>query len=279
MTGRFFVARSFVALGLAGALSVVGRLGPGRRATRSATCPPRSSSRRVLEQGLKPSSTTATTTRPPPRSRHAVNALERAGAYAPGPLLLRAKAYAQLEEYEASLGRPQEGAHNTPRTSPPCCPRSRTRGRRSTWKSRQFTRPPSPTCRPRRRRTGPTLNINSTARQVAAREAGGRRPGRESPHQVPRRRGRRRGGSARPRRSACGARPSAPCGSSTTRTPTSRPRSLIDPDNHEAYFTRAQISLIKEDFADAIEATCVKRSRSTSPLDEERRFPASPRAT
>lgn len=32
-----------------------------------------------------------------------VNAYERAGAYAPGPLLLRAKTYAQLEEYEAAI--------------------------------------------------------------------------------------------------------------------------------------------------------------------------------
>lgn len=244
MTGRFSIARSFIAFGLAGTLSVTGAWAQDDATVGDLT--PQEQLQALIEQGqnqfnegdFEAAATSFST---------AVNALERAGAYAPGPLLLRAKAYAQLEEYEAALEdlkKALQYAQNQPAVMPEI---QNTRAEVYMEFDAFQAALPDLQAAVQANRSNPQYQFNLGKALV---KLGGAEPGEKAltkyldaevegeedqRAEALRLRGQAFGGMRK------FAEANADIEASLA----------IEPDNYEAYYTRAQIALIKEDYEGA----------------------------
>lgn len=266
MTGRFSFARSFVAFGLAGALSVSGAWAQDEGGALGELTP-QEQLQALLEQGQAQfndgdydAAVTSFTT--------AVNALERASAYAPGPLLLRAKAYAQLEEYEASLEdlkKALQYAQNQPAVLPEI---QNTRAEVYMEVEAYQAALPDLQAATQANRANPQyqFNFGKALVKLGGAEAGEKALTRYLDAEVEGEED-QQAEALRLRGQAYGAMRKFDEADADIQASLA-----IEPDNHEAYFTLAQIALVKEDYAAA-----VKDLRQTlekyEPADEEDDFP------
>ncbi|QDV72051.1 tetratricopeptide repeat protein [Botrimarina mediterranea] len=203
-----------------------------------------------------------------------VNAYERAGAFAPGPLVLRAKAYAQLEEYEAALEDLKKATQYS-QSQPQILPEIQsTRGEVYMKVDAYDAALPDLQAAVQANRMNPQYQFDYGKAMV---KLGGAEQGEKaltkyldilaSMEEVPEGEDAQKAEALRLRGQAYGAM------RKFEEAEADLAASLeIEPDNYEPYFTRAQIALVNENYADAT-ANLEQAIAKYVPKDEEDTLP------
>ncbi|TWU00182.1 lipoprotein NlpI [Botrimarina colliarenosi] len=182
-----------------------------------------------------------------------VNAFERAGAYAPGPLLFRAKAYAQIEDYEAAI-EDLKKAIQYAQTQPQVLPEiQNTRGEVYMKVDAYQAALPDFQAAVQANRSNPQYQFNYGKTLV---KLGGSDPGEKAltkyldaiagQEDLPEGEEAQEAEALRLRAQAYGSMRKFEEANADLEASLA-----IEPDNYEAYFTRSQIALIEEDYAEA----------------------------
>lgn len=203
-----------------------------------------------------------------------VNAFERAGAYAPGPLLLRAKAYAQMEDYEAAiedLKKATQYAQAQPQVLPEI---QSTRGEIYMEIEAYQAALPDLQAAVQANRSNPQYQFDygKTLVKLGGVEAGEKALTKyldaiAAMEEVPEGEEVQKAEALRLRAQAYGSQRKFDLAEADLAASLE-----IEPDNYEAYFTRAQIALVDENYDDAA-ANLEEAIAKYEPKDEDDKLP------